>query len=84
MDADAKQPTAEDRARRRVEAEVGLAVHRAAYLAVNAGLLLAAGGFAGSWWRLAGWGSGLAVHTGCVLAEIGRLVERELARERVR
>ncbi len=88
MDADAKQPTAEDRAPRRVEAKVGLAVHWAVYLAVNAGLLLAAGGFAGSWWRLAGWGSGLAVHTGCVLAGIGRLqqrlVEREPARERVR
>ncbi len=87
MDADVKQPRAEDRARRRGEAKVGLAVHWAVYLAVNAGLL-AAGGFAGSWWRLAGRGSGLAVHTGCVLAEIGRLqqrlVEREPARERVR
>ncbi len=51
---------------------------------VNAGLILAAGGFAGSWWRLAGWGLGLALHTGYVLVEIGRLVERELARERVR
>ncbi len=87
MDADAKQPTAEDRAPRRVEAKVGLTVHWAVYQAVNAGLL-AAGGFTGSWWRPAGWGSGQAVHTGYVLVELGRLqqrlVERELARERVR
>ncbi len=88
MDADAAQPAAEGRARRRGEAKVGMAVHGAVYLAVNAGLLVAAGGFTGSWWRLAGWGSGLAVHTGHVLAENGRLqqrlVERELARERAR
>ena len=87
MDADVEQPTAEDRARRRGEAKVGLAVHWAVYLAVNAGLL-AAGGFAGSWWRPAGRGSGLAGHSGCVLAGIvrlqQRLVEREPARERVR
>ena len=88
MDGDVKQPTAEDRARRRIEAKVGLAVHWAVYLAVNVGLVLAAGGFAGSWWRLLGWGLGLAVHSGYVLVELGRLqqrlVERELARERVR
>ena len=88
MNAGEKQSTAEVRARRRVEAKVGLAVHWAVYLVVNAGLVLAAGGFTGSWWRLAGWGLGLAVHTGYVLVEIGglkqRLVERELARERVR
>ncbi len=88
MDADVKQPIAEDRARRRVEAKLGLAVHWAVYLMVNTGLVLAAGGFTGSWWRLAGWGVGLAVHTGYVLAALGRLqqrlVERELARERVR
>ncbi len=88
MDADVDQPTAEDRARRRVEAKVGLALHWAVYLVVNAGLVLAAGGFAGSWWRLAGWGLGLAVHTGYVLFEVGRLqerlLEREIARERVR
>ncbi len=88
MDADVDQPTAEDRARRRVEAKVGLALHWAVYLVVNAGLVLAAGGFTGSWWRLAGWGLGLAVHTGYVLLEVGglqeRLLEREIARERVR
>ena len=87
MDADASKPTVEDQARRRVEAKFGLAVHWVVYLAVNAGLVLAAGGFAGSWWRLSGWGLGLAVHTGYVLVEVGRLkqrlVERELARERV-
>ena len=88
MDVVANQLTAEDRARRRVEAKVGLAVHWTVYLVVNAGLILASGDFAGSWWRLAGWGLGLAVHTGYVLVEVGRLqqrlIEGELARGRVR
>ena len=88
MGTDVGQSTAEVRARRRVEARVGSAVHWAVYLAVNAGLVLAAGGLTGSWWRLAGWGLGLAVHTGDVPVEVGRLeqrlIEREPARERVR
>jgi hypothetical protein len=71
-----------------VQLKLGLAVHWAVYLAVNLGLLVASGGFAGSWWRLTGWGLGLTVHTLYVLAETGRLqqrlVQRELGRERVR
>ena len=82
------QQSAEDQARRRVELKFGLAVHWFVYVAVNAGLVIAAGGLAGSWWRLAGWGLGLAAHTLYVLAGAGqlqqRLVQRELARERAR
>ena len=82
------RPTAEQRARQRVEQKVGLVVHWLVYLAVNTGLIIAAGGFAGSGWRWAGWGLGLAVHTAHVVADPGRLqqrlVQRELARERVR
>ncbi len=88
MQTEAGGQSATQRAQRRVQLRLGLAVHWVVYLAVNAGLVLAAGGFAGSWWRLAGWGLGLAVHSGYVLVELGRLqqrlVERELARERVR
>ncbi len=55
---------------------------------VNTGLVIAAGGFAGSGWRLAGWGLGLAVHTAYVVGDLGRvqerLVQRELDRERGR
>ena len=86
MDADGR--TTEQRARQRVEQKLGLAVHWLAYLAVNTGLIIAAGGFAGSSWRLAGWGLGLAVHTAYVVADFGRLqqrlIQRELARERAR
>jgi len=78
------QSSARVAARKKVEARLGLAVHWAAYLAVNAGLLIAAGGFAGSGWRLAGWGIGLAVHTAYVVLDGAdwreRLVDRELAR----
>lgn len=80
--------TAEQEARERVEQKLGLAVHWLVYLVVNAGLIIAAGGLAGSGWRLAGWGLGLAVHTAYVVADLGRLqqrlVQRELARERDR
>jgi hypothetical protein len=73
-----------EEARKRLEQKVGLAVHWMVYLAVNVGLVMAAGGFAGSGWRIAGWGIGLAVHTGYVVFELGsvkeRLLERELAR----
>ena len=75
---------AREAAQKRLEQKVGLAAHWLVYLAVNIGLVVAAGGFAGSWWRILGWGLGLAVHTGYVLVELGgvkeRLVERELAR----
>lgn len=79
------ESTARVAARRRVEAKLGLAVHWIAFVAVNTGLVVAAGGLAGSWWRIAGWGLGLAVHTAyVVLGAAGwreRLVDRELARE---
>ncbi len=89
MATDAVRQTAEQRARQRVEQELGLALHWLVYLAVNVGLIVAAGGFAGSGWRLAGWGLGLAVHTAYVLSDLlgdlgrvrERLVQRELDRE---
>jgi hypothetical protein len=88
MATDAGGRTPEQRARQRVEQKVGLVVHWLVYLAVNTGLIIAAGGFAGSGWRLAGWGVGLAVHTVYVVADLGRLqqrmVQRELTRERAR
>ena len=88
MTTDAVPQAAERRARQRVEQKLGLAVHWLVYLAVNTGLIVAAGGFAGSGWRLAGWGLGLAVHTAYVLGDLGRMrermVQRELDRERVR
>ncbi len=88
MTSETERLTAEQGARQRVEQKLGLAVHWLVYLAVNAGLIIAAGGFAGSGWRLAGWGLGLAVHTAYVIADLSRLqqrlVQRELARERDR
>jgi hypothetical protein len=70
---------------KRLEHKLGLVVHWLVYLAVNAGLVIFAGGFSGSWARIAGWGLGLPVHTVWVLVEVGgmkeRLLERELARE---
>ena len=45
-------------------------------------------GLAGSSWRLAGWGLGLAAHTAYVVGGLGRLrellVQRELDQERAR
>ena len=88
MTTDTERQAAERRARQRVEQKVGLAVHWLVYLAVNTGLIIAAGGLAGSGWRLAGWGLGLAVHTVYVVGDLGRvrerLVQRELDRERAR
>ena len=78
------EQAAREAAWKRVEQKLGLAAHWVVYLAVNIGLLVAAGGFDGAWWRIAGWGLGLAAHTGYVLVEVGglreRLLERELAR----
>ena len=88
MASDTVRQAAEGRARHRVEQKLGLALHWLVYLAVNTGLVVAAGGVAGSGWRLAGWGLGLAVHTAYVLGDLGRvrerLVQRELGRERGR
>ncbi len=81
MTEDMARQVAERRARQRVEQELGLALHWLVYLAVNAGLVIAAGGLAGSVWRLAGWGLGLAVHTAYVVGDLGRLRERLLQRE---
>ncbi len=82
------QQAAERRARRRVKQKLGLLVHWLVHLAVNAGLLIASGGFAGSGWRIAGWGLGLAAHTAYVAVGLGclqeRLVQRELDREGAR
>ncbi len=88
MHTDATQQSAVHRAQRSVELRLGLAVHWLVYVAVNTGLVVAAGGFAGAGWRLAGWGVGLLVHTLYVVADAGRLqqrlVHRALARERSR
>ena len=78
----------EKRARQRVEQKLGLLVHWLAYLGVNTGLVIVAGGFDGSLWRMLGWGVGLAVHTGYVVADVGdlqrRLLEREMRQARER
>ncbi len=88
MTSDTVRQAAEGRARQRVEQRLGLALHWLVHLAVNTGLVVAAGGVAGSGWRLAGWGLGLAVHTAYVVGDLGRvrnrLVQRELGRERGR
>ena len=61
MTTDTARQAAERGARQRVEQKLGLALHWLVYLAVNTGLVIAVGGLAGSGWRLAGWGLGLAV-----------------------
>ena len=68
-------------AEERVEQKLGLAVHWLVYLVVNTGLVIAAGGFDGSGWRLAGWGLGLAVHTTYVVGDVAGLRERLVRRE---
>jgi type IV secretory pathway TrbD component len=68
-------------ARKRVEQRVGLLLHWVVFLVVNAGLVAAAGGFAGSGWRLAGWGLGLALHTAYVAADVDGLTDRLVRRE---
>ena len=88
MTTDTARQAAERGARQRVEQKLGLALHWLVYLAVNTGLVVAAGGVAGSGWRLAGWGLGLAVHTAYVVGDLGRLrellVQRELDQARAR
>ena len=88
MTTDTARQVAERGARQRVEQKLGPALHWLVYLAVNTGLVIAVGGFAGSSWRLAGWGLGLAAHTAYVVGDLGRLrellVQRELDRESAR
>ena len=88
MTTDTARQAAERGARQRVEQKLGLALHWLVYLAVNTGLMIAIGGLAGSGWRLAGWGLGLAAHTAYVIGDLGRLsellVQRELDQERAR
>ncbi|MGY1985687.1 2TM domain-containing protein [Blastococcus sp. SYSU DS0669] len=81
MTTDALREGAERRALQRIEQKLGLALHWLVYLAVNSGLVLAAGGITGSGWRLMGWGLGLAVHTAYVVGDLGRFRERLVQRE---
>ena len=72
-------------AKDRVEMKVGLLIHAVAFAVVNIGLFVAAGGAditAGHFW---GWGIGLAVHAGYVVATradgwVERLIQREATR----
>jgi hypothetical protein len=88
MTTDTARQAAERRARQRVEQRLGLALHWLVHLAVNTGLMVTVGGLAGSGWRLAGRGLGLAAHTAYVVGDLGRLrellVQRELDQERAR
>ncbi len=68
-------------ARWRVEQRGGLAVHWLVFVVINAVLVVGAGGFAGSAWRLAGWGLGLALHTVYVLIDVDELKDRLVRRE---
>lgn len=81
------------RARKRVNLKLGFVAHLAAYVVVNAGMLLldrGVGGHRWSLWPLAGWGIGLAIHglaTAAALRGEGlreRMVAREVERLRDR
>ena len=72
-------------AKDRVEMKLGLLIHAVVFTVVNIGLFVAAGGVniaAGHFW---GWGIGLAVHAGYVIATgadgwVERLIQREATR----
>lgn len=72
-------------ARRRVKARLGLYVHAAVYVAVNAVLFLVqtrtTPGVLWNLWPLAGWGVGLAIHAAGVLLGQSGLRERMEADE---
>ena len=68
-------------ARRRVEQRGGLAVHWLVFVVINAVLVVGSGGFAGSAWRLAGWGLGLTLHTVYVLIDVDGLKDRLVRRD---
>lgn len=72
-------------ARRRIRARLGLYLHAAVYVAVNALLALvqsqATPTIAWNLWPLAGWGLGLAIHGAVVLLGQSGLRERMEADE---
>jgi hypothetical protein len=72
-------------ARRRVKARLGLYIHAAVYMAVNAFLALVrfqvTPELAWNLWPLAGWGVGLAIHAALVLLGQSGLRERMEADE---
>jgi hypothetical protein len=72
-------------ARRRVKAKIGLYIHAAAYIAVNAFLALVQSQttpqYAWALWPAAGWGLGLAIHAAVVLLGNSGVRERMEAEE---
>jgi hypothetical protein len=72
-------------ARRRVKARIGLYIHAAVYIAVNAFLAMvqsqATPQYAWALWPAAGWGLGLAIHATVVLLGQSGLRERMEADE---
>jgi hypothetical protein len=72
-------------ARRRVKARIGLYIHAAVYIAVNAFLAMvqsqATPQYAWALWPAAGWGLGLAIHAAVVLLGQSGLRERMEADE---
>jgi hypothetical protein len=72
-------------ARRRVKAKIGLYIHAAVYVAVNAFLALVQSQttpqYAWALWPAAGWGLGLAIHAAVVLLGNSGARERMEAEE---
>jgi 2TM domain len=72
-------------ARRRVKAKLGLYIHAAVYVVVNAFLALVQSQttpqYAWALWPAAGWGLGLAIHAAVVLLSSSGVRERMEAEE---